>query len=172
MAATPEYLAAARELTEQHGALLVFDEVISGFRFCAGDLGALYGVRPDLLTLGKILGGGMPVAAVAGRADVMALCGREGGVRVAFSGGTYSAHPASLLAAKTMVSYLVEHEAEIYPRLAALGDQYAPRHRGGVRRRGRRGAAAPVGPPGPARQLTRPPSTSPTTGHGRRQALT
>ena len=123
MAATPEYLTAARELTARHGALLIFDEVISGFRFCAGDLGSLYGVRPDLVTLGKIIGGGMPVAAVAGRRDVMALSGREGGSRVGFSGGTYAAHPASLLAGKTMVSYLVAHEDEIYPRLAALGDR-------------------------------------------------
>ncbi len=123
MAATPEYLTVARELTERHGALLVLDEVISAFRFCAGDLGALYGIRPDLLVLGKIVGGGMPVAAVAGRADVLALCGKEGGGRVAFSGGTYSAHPACLLAARTMVSYLVAHESEIYPRLADLGDR-------------------------------------------------
>lgn len=122
MAATPEYLTLARELSERHGTLLVFDEVISAFRFCAGDLGALYGIRPDLSTLGKIIGGGMPVAAVAGRADVLGLCGREGRSRVMFSGGTYSAHPASMLAAKTMLSYLVEHEAEIYPRLATLGD--------------------------------------------------
>jgi glutamate-1-semialdehyde 2,1-aminomutase len=121
--ATPEYLAAARQLTERHGALLIFDEVVSGFRFCAGDLGSLYGIRPDLVTLGKIVAGGMPLAAVAGRREVMALCGREGDARVAFSGGTFSAHPACLLAAKTMVSHLAMHEAEIYPRLAILGDQ-------------------------------------------------
>ena len=96
--------------------------MISAFRLCAGDLGALYGIHPDLLTVGKIVGGGMPVAAVAGRADVLALCGRDDG-RVTFSGGTYSAHPAAMLAAKTMVTYLVEHEAEVYPRLAALGDR-------------------------------------------------
>jgi glutamate-1-semialdehyde 2,1-aminomutase len=123
MPARPAYLNLARVLTEHHGALLILDEVISAFRFRAGDVGALYGVRPDLVTVGKIIGGGMPVAAVAGRADVMALCGREGGSRVAFSGGTYSAHPASLLAAKTMVSHLVAHEAEIYPRLAELGER-------------------------------------------------
>jgi glutamate-1-semialdehyde 2,1-aminomutase len=121
--AKPEYLAAARQLTESHGALLVFDEVVSGFRFCAGDLGSLYGIRPDLVTLGKIVAGGMPLAAVAGRREVMALCGREGRVRVAFSGGTFSAHPACLLATKTMVSHLATHEAVIYPRLAMLGDQ-------------------------------------------------
>jgi glutamate-1-semialdehyde aminotransferase len=113
--AAPEYLAAARELSERHGALLVFDEVISGFRFCAGDLGSLYGIRADLATFGKIIGGGMPVAAVAGRGDVMALCGREGGSRVAFLGGTFSAHPASLLASRSMVSHLVEHEDDRTP---------------------------------------------------------
>ena len=122
MFATPDYLAAARDLTERHGALLIFDEVISAFRFRAGDLGSLYGIRPDLLTLGKIVGGGMPVAAVAGRADVLDLCGRDCGHRVGFSGGTYSAHPASMLAARTMISYLADHEAEIYPRLAVLGE--------------------------------------------------
>jgi glutamate-1-semialdehyde 2,1-aminomutase len=121
--AAPEYLAAAREVTARYGALLILDEVISGFRFCAGDLGSLYGVRPDLVTLGKIIGGGMPVAAVAGRRDVLALSGREGGSRVGFVGGTYSAHPASLLAGKKLVSFLVEHEDEVYPRLGELGER-------------------------------------------------
>ncbi len=65
----------------------------------------------------------MPVAAVTGRADVLRLAGKSGGGRVKFSGGTYSAHPASMLAAKTALQYLVSHEAEIYPRLAALGEQ-------------------------------------------------
>jgi glutamate-1-semialdehyde 2,1-aminomutase len=120
--ATREYLQTARELAHRHGALLIFDEVISGFRFRAGDVGALYDVRPDLATFGKIIGGGMPVAAVAGRADIMRLVGREEGGRVKFSGGTYSAHPASLLAGKTLMGYLVTHEEKIYPRLAALGD--------------------------------------------------
>ncbi|MGC8781515.1 MAG: aspartate aminotransferase family protein [Anaerolineae bacterium] len=119
--ASPAYLATARELTRQYGALLILDEVISGFRFRAGDLGALYGIRPDLATFGKVIGGGMPLAAVAGREDVLALVGRRGGSRVKFSGGTYSAHPATMLAAKTMLSYLVEHEHEVYPYLARLG---------------------------------------------------
>lgn len=121
--ATKEYLATARQLTAQHGALLILDEVIAGFRFRAGDTGALYGVKPDLATFGKIMGGGMPVAAVTGRADLMGLAGRAGGGRVKFSGGTYSAHPASLLAAKTLMNYLIEHEDEVYPRLAVLGEK-------------------------------------------------
>jgi len=121
--ATQEYLQMARQLTQQYGAILILDEVISGFRFRAGNAGALYDIKPDLSTFGKIIGGGMPVAAVAGRAEIMNLAGREGGNRVKFSGGTYSAHPASLLAGKTMMTYLVEHEAEIYPRLADLGEK-------------------------------------------------
>jgi glutamate-1-semialdehyde 2,1-aminomutase len=117
-----EYLHTARRLADQYGVVLIFDEVIAGFRFRAGDLGSLYGVRPDLATFGKIIGGGMPVTAVAGRAAIMNLAGRAGGSKVKFSGGTYSSHPASLLAAKTLMAYLVEHEAEVYPRLAELGD--------------------------------------------------
>jgi glutamate-1-semialdehyde 2,1-aminomutase len=108
-------------MTHQYGAVLIFDEVITGFRFHAGAVGVLYGVQPDLSSFGKIIGGGMPVSAVAGRADIMSLVGRSDGNRVRFSGGTYSAHPASLLAAKTLMSYLVEHEGEIYPYLGKLG---------------------------------------------------
>jgi glutamate-1-semialdehyde 2,1-aminomutase len=121
--ASAEYLRAARELTQHHGVVLIFDEVISGFRFRAGDAGSMYGLQADLLTLGKAMGGGMPVAAVAGRAEIMNLAGRAGGNRVRFSGGTYSAHPASLLAARTMMSYLAEHEAEIYGQLASIGER-------------------------------------------------
>jgi glutamate-1-semialdehyde 2,1-aminomutase len=119
--ATREYLQLARELTYEHGALLIFDEVIDGFRFRAGDLAALYEVEPDLAIYGKAIGGGMPLAALAGREEVMRLLGRAGGARVAAFGGTFSAHPASLLAAKVYLSYLVEHEDEVYGRLADLG---------------------------------------------------
>ncbi len=123
MPANGEYLRVARELCDQYGVVLILDEVISGFRFRAGNLGALYGIQPDLTTLAKIIGGGMPVAAVTGRADILNLCGRASGSKVRFLGGTYSAHPASLLAAKTLLTHLVEHENEIYPRLAQLGAQ-------------------------------------------------
>jgi glutamate-1-semialdehyde 2,1-aminomutase len=101
--------------------VLIFDEVISGFRFGPSDLGSLYGVRPDLATFAKIIGGGMPVAGVAGRAEILALAGREGGRRVAFSGGTYSAHPLAMLAAKTDLELIVAHADEIYPHIARLG---------------------------------------------------
>jgi glutamate-1-semialdehyde 2,1-aminomutase len=118
---TREYLQTARKLADQYGVVLIFDEVIAGFRFRAGNVGKLYGVQPDLATFGKIIGGGMPVAAVGGRKDVMEMAGSSTSQRVRFSGGTYSGHPSSMLAAKTMMNYLVQNETKLYPRLASLG---------------------------------------------------
>jgi glutamate-1-semialdehyde 2,1-aminomutase len=118
-----EYLQVARELTYRYGVVLIFDEIISAFRFRAGDAGTLYGLRPDLATFGKIIGGGMPLSAVAGRAEIMDLVGRGGSSQVKFSGGTFSGHPASLLAAKTLLETLISKEREIYPRLGALGQK-------------------------------------------------
>ncbi len=123
MPASVEYLKAARELTFKYEAVLIFDEVISGFRFCASGVQKLYGVKPDLSAFGKIIGGGMPLAAVMGREEIMGLCGSAGGRRVRFEGGTFSAHPAALLAGKTVVEYLVRNEEEVYPRLGALGER-------------------------------------------------
>jgi glutamate-1-semialdehyde 2,1-aminomutase len=119
--ADPEYLRAARSLCERHGTILIFDEVISGFRFHAGLLGQLYEVQPDLATMAKIIGGGMPLAAVAGRREILELAGRGGQVR--FSGGTYSGHPAGLLAAKTMLTYLEENEKTVYPYIGDLASR-------------------------------------------------
>jgi glutamate-1-semialdehyde 2,1-aminomutase len=118
MPASSDYLTAARELTEQYGVVLVFDEVITGFRYRAGDVGELYGLKGDLAAFGKIIGGGMPVAAVAGRADIMNLVGRRSQRQVKFSGGTYAGHPASMLATRTMLRYLTDKEDEIYPAIS------------------------------------------------------
>ncbi len=107
MPATLEYVTTARELCDQYGVLLVLDEVISAFRFHAGAVASLYGVQPDLLTMGKIIGGGMPLAAIAGPGEILALAGRETKNRVSVSGGTFSGHPASMVAAKAMLTYLV-----------------------------------------------------------------
>jgi glutamate-1-semialdehyde 2,1-aminomutase len=120
--ATPAYMKAARELTTQHGALLIVDEVITGFRFCAGPMQRLYGIQADLATYGKIIGGGMPLSAVAGRADIMDRASTRAPSRVWFHGGTFSAHPLALEAGKTMVEHLIAHEDEIYPTLAARTD--------------------------------------------------
>lgn len=122
IAASGEYMRAARELTQRHGALLIVDEVITGFRFGAGPAFGLYGVQPDLATYGKIIGGGMPISAIAGRADVMHLASEEHPQRVWFNGGTFSSHPLSLLAGKVMLEHLIAHADEIYPSLAAKGE--------------------------------------------------
>jgi len=118
-----DYLRRARELTRQYNSLLIFDEVVSGFRFHPGGLQSLYGVKPDLTVLGKAVGGGMPVSAVAGRDEVMAFCSPEAKVeeKVKFDGGTFCAHPASMLAGLTYVKYLVEQAREIYPKIGQLG---------------------------------------------------
>lgn len=121
--ATGEYLRKARELTRKYGAVLIFDEIISGFRFCAAGVQKLYSVQSDLSTFAKIIGGGMPLAAVAGREEIMRMCAPGSERRVKFDGGTFSAHPAALLAGRTLVAHLAEHEHEIYPRLAALGER-------------------------------------------------
>ncbi len=121
LVASVEYLREARRLTERHGALLICDEIITGFRIRPGDLTSLYGVAPDLLVLGKILGGGMPLAAVAGRHDLLALGSRDS-ARVKFEGGTYSAHELTLVASRAMLSFLEEHADEVYGRLARSGE--------------------------------------------------
>ncbi|MFQ6014620.1 MAG: aspartate aminotransferase family protein [Anaerolineae bacterium] len=127
MPATSEYLETAREMTQKHEAVLIFDEIISGFRFCASGVQKLYKIQPDLSTFGKIIGGGMPLAAVTGREEIMRLCGSATGRRVKFEGGTFSAHPAALLAGKTIIEYLIRNEEEVYPRLGALGQKIRTR---------------------------------------------
>jgi glutamate-1-semialdehyde 2,1-aminomutase len=96
----PGYLQAVRELTSRHGALLVFDEVISGFRLAAGGAQELYGVTPDLTTLGKILGGGLPVGAYGGRRDLMQRIAPSGPV---YQAGTLSGNPLAMAAGIAML---------------------------------------------------------------------
>jgi glutamate-1-semialdehyde 2,1-aminomutase len=117
MPATMQYVQAARRLTQQHNVLLILDEVISGFRYRAGSVAQLYDVKPDLMCFGKAIGGGMPVAAVAGRADILDLVAVDRSNKVNFSGGTFSGHPASMLAAKTFMDHVVKNEEEIYSTL-------------------------------------------------------
>lgn len=118
-----KYIQRARELTSRFKTLLILDEVVSGLRFHAGSVQTLYGIKPDLSVFGKAIGGGMPVSAIAGKNDVMALCSPEAkpDEKVKFEGGTFSAHPASLFAGITFIKYLIEHENEIYPKIGHLG---------------------------------------------------
>jgi len=91
----PEFLANLRELTRREGALLIFDEVITGFRLCFGGAQNLYGIEPDLTTLGKIIGGGLPVAAYGGRQELMERMAPVGPV---YQAGTLSGNPLAMRA--------------------------------------------------------------------------
>jgi glutamate-1-semialdehyde 2,1-aminomutase len=113
----PGYLEALRALTTQHGALLVFDEVMTGFRVAFGGAQELYGIRPDLTTLGKIVGGGLPVGAFGGRAEIMDQLAPLGPV---YQAGTLSGNPLAMAAGIATVGYLRDHRAEVYAKLEKL----------------------------------------------------
>jgi len=123
--ATKAYLELARELTAARGIILIFDEIISGFRFCPSGVQTLYGVHPDLSTFGKIIGGGHAVSAVVGSPRIMEECerGRGAGGRVQFEGGTFSAHAEYMKAGLVMLRRLAGGAATVYPKLAAAGDR-------------------------------------------------
>jgi len=91
----PGFLEALREACSQHGTVLIFDEVMTGFRVAKGGAQALFGIKPDLTTLGKIVGGGMPAAAFGGRADIMADISPDGPV---YQAGTLSGNPVAMAA--------------------------------------------------------------------------
>jgi glutamate-1-semialdehyde 2,1-aminomutase len=110
------YLQGLRELCTRHGALLLFDEVITGFRVAPGGAQALYGVRPDLTCLGKIIGGGLPVGAYGGRRDLMEQVAPLGGV---YQAGTLSGNPLAVAAGLATLQALQSGDA--YQRLEALG---------------------------------------------------
>jgi glutamate-1-semialdehyde 2,1-aminomutase len=115
------FLAAARRLADAAGALLVYDEVVSGFRWAPGGVQAITGVHPDLTVLGKILAGGMPGGAVCGRADLMAhLAGPEAGPARVAHPGTHNAHPLSAAAGVTTLGLAASGEPQARAdRLAA-----------------------------------------------------
>lgn len=110
----PGYLEALREITNREGALLIFDEVMTGFRVAAGGAQELYKITPDLTTLGKIIGGGLPCAAFGGRADIMDQLAPIGPV---YQAGTLSGNPLAMAAGIATIGYLLDHKAEVYPLL-------------------------------------------------------
>jgi glutamate-1-semialdehyde 2,1-aminomutase len=112
----PGFLEALRELCTRHGAVLIFDEVMTGFRVAAGGAQALYGIRPDLTTLGKIVGGGMPVGAFGGRHDIMERLAPLGPV---YQAGTLSGNPLAVAAGLATLRAL--ERPGTYERLEALG---------------------------------------------------
>ncbi len=112
----PGYLHGLRELTQREGALLIVDEVMTGFRVALGGACELYGLDPDLITLGKIVGGGLPVGVFGGKLRLMQLLAPLGPV---YQAGTLSGNPLAMAAGIATLAYLQEHKAEVYPQIEA-----------------------------------------------------
>jgi glutamate-1-semialdehyde 2,1-aminomutase len=105
------YLQGLREIASRHGALLILDEVMTGFRLSLGGAQQVYDVRPDLTTLGKILGGGLPCGAFGGRADIMENLAPLGSV---YQAGTLSGNPLAMAAGMATLDHLILHEEDVY----------------------------------------------------------
>ncbi len=133
------YLESLRALTAANGALLIFDEVITGFRLARGGAQERYGIAPDLTTLGKIIGGGLPVGAYGGRADLMAHIAPEGGV---YQAGTLSGHPLTMAAGIAALDRLTP---EVYEQLEQTGADLEAGLREAAGSAGREVAIARVG---------------------------
>ena len=116
----PGFLPALRELTERSGSVLIFDEVMTGFRVAPGGAQEREGIRPDLTTLGKIVGGGLPVGAFGGRADIMARLSPEGPV---YQAGTLSGNPLAMAAGLATLRGL--RAPGLYAQLEVLGARFA-----------------------------------------------
>ncbi len=117
----PGFLEGLREVTRQHGALLIFDEVMTGFRVARGGAQARYNVQPDMTTLGKIIGGGMPVGAYGGRGEIMDQVSPVGPV---YQAGTLSGNPVSMAAGLETLR-IIEEDGGLYDRLEARSRELA-----------------------------------------------
>ncbi|MEJ8547044.1 glutamate-1-semialdehyde 2,1-aminomutase [Brevibacillus borstelensis] len=116
----PGFLEALREITKQHGTLLIFDEVMTGFRVSRGGAQELYGITPDLTTMGKVIGGGLPVGAYGGKREIMQQIAPAGPI---YQAGTLSGNPLAMAAGLTTLQELGQPGA--YEKLEALSARLA-----------------------------------------------
>ncbi|AUD02942.1 glutamate-1-semialdehyde 2,1-aminomutase [Spirosoma pollinicola] len=124
----PGFLEGLRTLCDQHGVVFIFDEVMTGFRLAKGGAQERFGITPDLTTMGKIIGGGMPVGAYGGRADIMNMVAPAGPV---YQAGTLSGNPIAMSAGLAMLHQLNDHP-EIYTRLEEIGQKLTDGFRAGL----------------------------------------
>ena len=121
VAPAPGYLQALRDICTRYGALLIFDEVMTGFRVAFGGAQELYRIKPDLTTLGKVIGGGLPIAAYGGRRDIMTHVAPSGPI---YQAGTLSGNPLAVAAGLAMLRYLKAHP-DVYAKLERNGARLA-----------------------------------------------
>jgi glutamate-1-semialdehyde 2,1-aminomutase len=147
--ATIEYLKMLRSETERLGALLIFDEVISGFRVALGGAQERFGIIPDLTTMGKIVGGGFPVGALVGKKEILDKTSPEikgnKWEKILIGGGTFSSHPFTTAAGLAMLQYLKDHAEEVYPPLEAKGEKVRKGVQEALRREGLDAAVTGIG---------------------------
>ena len=109
-----DYLQTLRKITQANGTILIFDEIITGFRLALGGAQEYFGVKPDMATLGKVLGGGFPLAAFGGKKEIMQNISPIGKI---YQAGTFSGNPVSVTAGCTILEILNQKRNELYPRL-------------------------------------------------------
>jgi glutamate-1-semialdehyde 2,1-aminomutase len=120
--ADKDYLKGLREIADGSGALLAFDEIITGFRVALGGAQELYGVTPDIASFGKIVGGGLPIGLVCGRKEILSLADPSRKQRfVSIGGGTFSENPLTMTAGLSTIRHLRRNAGTIYPRLDEMG---------------------------------------------------
>jgi glutamate-1-semialdehyde 2,1-aminomutase len=108
------FLETLRDVTENYGIVLIFDEIITGFRLALGGAQEYYGITPDMTTLGKVMGGGFPMAAFAGKAEIMKMVAPSGKV---YQAGTYSGNPISVAAGLATLNFLCENRKNFYTKM-------------------------------------------------------
>jgi glutamate-1-semialdehyde 2,1-aminomutase len=121
----PEYLRGLQEFAQKYDVLLVLDEIVTGFRLSIGGAAQKYNLTPDLFTLGKIVGGGMPIGIVCGKKEIMSLANpvlvKENHARCNIGGGTFSCNPMTMAAGYATISYLHNNSDSVYEKINKLG---------------------------------------------------
>jgi glutamate-1-semialdehyde 2,1-aminomutase len=123
--ATPQYLKGIQEFVHKNNSLFILDEIVTGFRFEFGCLYPTMNLDPDIVTLGKIVGGGMPIGVMCGKKEIMEIAdttGKKKSERSYIGGGTFSANPMSMIAGFATLTELKKSKDTIYPKINSLGD--------------------------------------------------